>query len=391
MQHMTLPSDPSETAPPEIAPPETAPHDPALHPALRGTATSGSRRAFGVYIGRFEPPHQAHLLVMLEALQSVQTLIVVIGSARAARNTKNPFTAQERQDVIRAMLHEAGADTGRLRFVQVRDHLYDESRWLAEVRGGVQTHLGQSRDVKSCDVESRDVALVGHIKDDSSYYLRSFPDWEFLPTHVVSPLSATDVRRAYFAGRLTDVRGMVPPAVHTFLERFSQTPEYAELRAEDEALRATRAAWQSAPEPPTFLSADALVSCAGHVLLVRRAARPGRGLLALPGETLRPKETLLGGAARVVRQLTGLGPDVDLTAALQAEATFDHPDRSLRGRVVSHTFHFVLDRQTLPELSGEPEAGALARWVPLAEALAQPERLFEDHHEIIGRLGSELL
>ena len=28
----------------------------------------GRKRTFGVYIGRFEPPHDAHLAVMLEAL-----------------------------------------------------------------------------------------------------------------------------------------------------------------------------------------------------------------------------------------------------------------------------------------------------------------------------------
>ena len=376
MQHMTVPHAP-------------VPQTPDLADAPRPT------RAFGVYIGRFEPPHQAHLLVMLEALRSVQTLIVVIGSARAARNTKNPFTAQERQDMIRAMLEEAGADigsaetgsaetgsadTGRLRFVQVRDHLYDESRWLAEVRGGVQAHVG----------ESRDVALVGHIKDESSYYLRSFPDWTFLPTHVVSPLSATDVRRAYFAGHLEDVRGMVPPAVHTFLDAFRQTPDYAELRADTEALSEARAAWPSAPAPPTFLSADALLSCAGHVLLVRRAARPGRGLFALPGDLLGPKETLLGCAARAVRQRTGLGTALDLGAALRAEATFDHPDRSQRGRVVSHVFHFVLGQETPPEVvsgrgkSGGGEPGE-ARWLTWAELAEHPELLFEDHHEIVGR------
>ena len=315
---------------------------------------------------------------MLEALQSVQTLIVVIGSARAARNTKNPFTAPEREAVIRAMLAEAGADTGRLRFVHVRDWLYDEGRWLAQVRGGVQAHTGGSRDV----------VLVGHIKDGSSYYLRSFPEWEFLPTHVVSPLNATDVRRAYFAGRLEDVRGMVPPAIHALLDRFAQTPDCAELRADDELLREARAAWQTVPVPPTFLpptflSADALVSCAGQVLTVRRAERPGRGLLALPGELLGPQETLLGCAARAVRQVTGFGPELDLGAALRAEATFDHPDRSQRGRVVSHVFHFVLEGDTPPAL---PAGAGAARWLPLAEAAAHPELFFEDYAEITGRL-----
>ncbi|MFD1731375.1 adenylyltransferase/cytidyltransferase family protein [Deinococcus malanensis] len=167
-----------------------------------------------MYIGRFEPPHQAHLLVMLEALQSVQKLIVVIGSARAARNTKNPFTAEERQDLIWAMLLEAGVPKSRVLFVHVRDYFYNESLWLSEVQAGVQAHTRGSTDV----------ALIGHLKDESSYYLRSFPAWEFIPTHVVSALSATDVRRAYFEDRLEDVLGMVPPAVHAFLVRFHQTP-----------------------------------------------------------------------------------------------------------------------------------------------------------------------
>ena len=86
----------------------TAPRDPALTSPQPAARASGPRHAYGVYIGRFEPPHAAHLLVMLEALEQVQTLIVVIGSARAARNPKNPFTAGEREAVIRAMLAEAG-------------------------------------------------------------------------------------------------------------------------------------------------------------------------------------------------------------------------------------------------------------------------------------------
>ncbi|WP_291426823.1 adenylyltransferase/cytidyltransferase family protein, partial [Deinococcus sp.] len=87
--------------------------DPVLQSSAPVPGSQRRKRTFGVYIGRFEPPHQAHLLVMLEALQSVQKLIVVIGSAHAARNTKNPFTAEERQEVITAMLVGAGIARSR--------------------------------------------------------------------------------------------------------------------------------------------------------------------------------------------------------------------------------------------------------------------------------------
>ncbi|WP_019587243.1 bifunctional nicotinamide-nucleotide adenylyltransferase/Nudix hydroxylase [Deinococcus apachensis] len=347
----------------------TAPRDPAL---TSPPPTRARKRTFGVYIGRFEPPHAAHLLVMLEALQSVQKLIVVIGSARAARNTKNPFTAEERQEVITAMLREAGVARSRLLFVHVRDYFYNEGLWLSEVQGGVAEHTRGSSDV----------ALIGHIKDESSYYLRSFPAWEFIPTHVVSPLSATDVRRAYFEDRLEDVRGMVPPAVHTFLTRFSETPEYAELRAEYDYLREYRAAWAAAPFPPVFVTADAMITRSGHVLVVRRAGLPGRGRLAMPGGFLAPDETLLGCAARRAYQEAGLSEAVNLPAPLRAQAVFDYPDRSQRGRTVTHAFHFDLGIGQLPVLKAAAGA-ADAMWMPLSQALSQPELFFEDHHAII--------
>ncbi|MDV6373011.1 bifunctional nicotinamide-nucleotide adenylyltransferase/Nudix hydroxylase [Deinococcus arenicola] len=351
---------------------DLASSDPTLPPA-----PTRRKRTFGVYIGRFEPPHAAHLLVMLEALNSVQKLIVVIGSARAARNPKNPFTAEERQEVITAMLLEAGIARARLLFVHVRDYYYNEALWLSEVQRGVQ-HFTRG---------STDVALIGHVKDDSSYYLRSFPAWEFIPTHVVSPLSATDVRRAYFegpldGGGLDEVRGMVPPAVHAFLDRFHATPEYTELRAEYDHLREYRAAWADAPYPPVFVTADAVVTRSGHVLLVRRGGMPGRGRLAMPGGFLEQDETLLDCAVRETHEETGLGVGVDLRAALRGSAVFDYPERSLRGRTVTHAFHFDLGIGQLPLLQGGSDA-AEALWLPLGEALSSPELFFEDHHAII--------
>lgn len=335
-------------------------------------ATRTRKRTFGVYIGRFEPPHTAHLKVMQEALQSVQKLIIVIGSARAARNTKNPFTAEERQDIITSMLKEAGIPKSRLLFVHVRDYFYNESLWLSEVQAGVQAYTHGSSDI----------ALIGHIKDESSYYLRSFPAWEFIPTHVSSPLSATDVRKAYFEDRLEDVAGMVPPAVNTFLQDFRKTPEYTQLKEEYEYLKHYKDTWKDAPFPPIFVTTDAVITRSGHVLLVRRAGLPGRGRLAMPGGFLEQKETLLDSCIREIHEETGLSEAVNLPGNLKAQAVFDYPDRSQRGRTVTHAYHFDLGIGQLPTLRAASDA-AEAFWMPLNEALAQPELFFEDHHAII--------
>ncbi len=331
-----------------------------------------TKYAFGVYIGRFEPPHSAHLAVMLEALSRVHKLIVVVGSAKSARSVKNPWTAEERETLIADMLTAAGIARSRLLFTQVRDYFYNESLWLSEVQRGVS---GFTRG-------SGDVALVGHLKDASSYYLRSFPAWEYLPTKVESPLSATEVRRLYFSGDLRDTEKYVPGTVARFLEDFARTPEFAALRAEFDYLRDYRARWRGAPFEPVFTTTDAAVLRSGHVLLVRRAEHPGKGRLAMPGGFLNVGETLLESCLRELREETGLGGTLDLEAALRGRAVFDYPERSLRGRTVSHAFYFDLGIGQLPTLhAGSDAAGAL--WLPLGEAMAQPEQFFEDHHAII--------
>ena len=325
------------------------------------------KRTFGVYIGRFEPPHLAHLAVIQEALEQVQKLIVVIGSARGARTTKNPFTLEERQAMILSMAQGAGVARSRLLFVGVRDYFYNESLWLSEVQGGVAAHTRGSSDV----------ALIGH---ESSYYLRSFPAWEFLPAHVVSPLSATLVRKAYFEGQPT--AGLVPAPVEAFLEAFRRTPDYTELRQEYDYLAEYRRAWATSPFPPVFVTTDAAITRSGHVLLVRRGGQPGHGRLAMPGGFLDVGATLLASCMAKVRHETGLNPAIPLDSSLRAQAVFDYPDRSLRGRTITHAFHFDLGTGQLPAVRPGPE-NAAAFWMPLSEALSQPEAFFEDHHAII--------
>ena len=55
---------------------------------------------FLVFIGRFQPFHVGHLQVLKQALAQSAQVIVLIGSARQARNTRNPFTVAERAQMI---------------------------------------------------------------------------------------------------------------------------------------------------------------------------------------------------------------------------------------------------------------------------------------------------
>ncbi len=323
---------------------------------------------YGVFIGRFQPPHQTHIAVMLEALEQVQKLIVVIGSAKAARSIKNPLTAEERQALIQAALEQAGIEKSRVAFSHVRDYFYNEAMWLATVQNGVH----------GITKGSDHVALLGHIKDNSSYYLKSFPQWDYLPTKIVSSLSATEVRNALWTRQ--PIENLVNLSTAAWLENFQKTPDYQDLVLEYQYVQDYKKIWSTAPYPPVFVTTDSVVIKSGFVLVIKRGDHPGKGRYAMPGGFLNQKETLLEGCLRELLEETGLKLESDKT--LKNSAVFDYPDRSLRGRTVTHAFHFDLGIGSLPTIKGSDDA-ADAFWMPLSEALSKPELFFEDHHAII--------
>ena len=74
-----------------------------------------------LYIGRFEPVHNGHMALLQHALGGARQVIVVLGSAWQVRSPKNPFTWQERADMVRGALSPAQA--ARVQFLPVRDWL----------------------------------------------------------------------------------------------------------------------------------------------------------------------------------------------------------------------------------------------------------------------------
>ncbi len=346
-----------------------------MTPAQNQSKTQSKKQrkhTFGVFIGRFQPLHNAHLEVMLEAMTQVDKLIIVTGSARSARSVKNPFTAEERQAMILQALLERGANKNKILFGAVRDYFYNENLWLADVQ----------RVVVDLTKGNEDIALIGHLKDDSSYYLRSFPEWEFVPTQVESPLNATDLRNRYFAGESPSSLEIPAPA-QKFLEGFRASLEYADLASEYQYLQEYKKAWAAAPFPPVFVTTDAVVIRSGHVLVIKRKENPGRGKYALPGGFLDLKQSLLDSCIRELREETDISlSDSLLLDAVKGNFVFDYPARSLRGRTITHAFYFDLGSGQLPKVRAQDDA-ADAFWLPVSEVLAHLEWFFEDHYIII--------
>lgn len=336
-----------------------------------------------VFIGRFEPFHNGHAAVARFALSRAKKLIILVGSADTPRTIKNPWTVAERAVMIQAALDDA-AD--RLIIPPLRDHLYNETLWIA----AVQRTVAEAIKADGGGSDAR-IGLIGKDKDASSYYLQEFPQWDLVDVRHTETLSATELRRYLFEanqlnshGGLMLIRANVPGPVFDMLDAFRKnSPSFKQLVAEHHFIDTYRAAWADAPYPPTFSTTDAVVVHSGHVLLVRRRAEPGKGLWALPGGFVGQSESILESCLRELREETRLRIPVPvLKGSIKGQHVFDHPERSLRGRTITHAFHFEFPAGELPEVRGGDDADK-ARWVTVSEALEMGPQLFEDHLHIL--------
>lgn len=334
-----------------------------------------------VYIGRFQPFHNGHLQVIEHALDQARKVIVLIGSAHRPRNIRTPWTAPERA----AMVHAAvGKDTDRVVCASLRDYLYNEDAWVAAVQSAVAGILDD--DGASADAR---VGLIGPDAGERGFDRKAFPQWPLVEPRLIDVLPEEDIRRHFFSADPDDldhVQRNVPAPVSKLIDSFrKESDAYPTLAEEFRFVRDYRKGWESAPYPPTFVTVDAVVVHSGHVLLVRRGAQPGKGLWALPGGFVRHHESLEAAVLRELREETRLKLPVPvLRGSVRAREVFDHPDRSLRGRTITHAFHFSFPSGDLPPVKGGDDA-AKARWCPLATVRKMEEELYEDHFHILER------
>lgn len=341
------------------------------------------RYDYGVVIGRFQPFHNMHLELLRRALAQCDRVIVVIGSCNVARTVKNPWTGDEREIMIRACFRDGSThdefelDENRLRFVHARDYLYNDTLWLTAIQEQVYDQVFPGDDK---------IALFGHKKDESSFYLRYFPQWSFVDVGRLGDVDATHVRELMFRHDLIGVKHLVPAPTYDAMTSFFQTgQQWTDLKSEFDHYVEYRARWKGAPFPPTFVTVDTVVTCSGHVLLVKRGYNPGKGLLALPGGFLDQRERIVDGALRELREETGIKVATnDLKDMIVDQKVFDHPDRSLRGRTITHAFHIDLSRrfQKPPLVKGGDDA-AKAFWMPLLEVFSNEAMFFDDHAHVI--------
>lgn len=315
-----------------------------------------------VYIGRFSPFHLGHAHVLEQAIKASKLTIVLIGSSFQARSLKNPFTFEEREHMIRMWATSRKCDQQALIILPLVDHPYNDTKWIEQVQNTVKKAV-----TSFTPHDTIDISITGSDRDESTWYLHSFPQWQqALVSEYSRPddakVNATSVRNIMYGKPetlatpdiLAELQGLVtsahaeslgpkelmkklrstilhisqvkiaklnddelasaelqlrtklPPSSASFVTRFMATSQCSLLRREQAFVLAYKSAWSSAPYEPIFVTTDAVVVQSGHVLLVKRGAFPGEGLWALPGGFIDPQERLINCVVREIMEETDI-------------------------------------------------------------------------------------
>lgn len=343
---------------------------------------TNTNKKFGtvVYILRAQPLHKGHIETIKRAGELGDNVILIVGSAYRPRDYKNPFTYEERKDMIHNAIqeYELNIKTGaKFWTFPIRDTLYDDTAWVTSVQNIVYKNSNPKETI----------AIIGHEKDESSFYLKMFPTWSFVNQDLVEPLDATQIRQLYFSAKSNTnfFASVITKSTKLFLDDFQKTAEFTQIVKEREFIETYKKQFESLPYPPIFVTTDAVVIQSGHILLVKRRSEPGKGLWALPGGFVNAKtdKSVQASMIRELKEETCIKvPEKVLIGSIKNNRVFDAVERSARGRTITHAFYITLSEGewSLPKVKGSDDAEK-AQWVPLSQV--KSEDMFEDHYDII--------
>jgi len=319
-----------------------------------------------VLAGRFAPFGHAHLARVVDEIESGKTVTILVTGADASLSSRLPWTAAERLEMCRQALAEFGE---QIDFVADDDHPYDPEA----ARGAMVATLTSA--MKRVTEKSEPPHLGDNLYLEGASRLYMTTD----------DLTADEdrARAAYFAGDDAVLKTCVPPVIFDALQRLRQAESFKDMADEYRYVTDYRKSWEVAPYPPIFVTVDMVIVHSGRVLLIQRGGQPGRGLWALPGGFVDADETLEEAALRELREETGLDLGwSDERVKLKASHVFDDPQRSARGRTITHAYHVELAADETPMVTASDDAAA-AHWLAIEDLSSLRNQFFEDHGHIL--------
>jgi nicotinamide-nucleotide adenylyltransferase len=92
--------------------------------------------SIGLFIGRFQPFHKGHLHAIQELLKECDQVIIGIGSSQYSKTATNPFSAQERKEMIISTLKNNKIDNFSIFLIP---DIENDNEWINHVKKIIPT------------------------------------------------------------------------------------------------------------------------------------------------------------------------------------------------------------------------------------------------------------
>ena len=90
-----------------------------------------------LFIGRFQPFHNAHLLDIKKILKEADEIIIAVGSSQEKNTLENPFSYNERKQMIANVLKKNKIK--KCRIYPVPD-LYNDKKWIGYIKKNLPSY-----------------------------------------------------------------------------------------------------------------------------------------------------------------------------------------------------------------------------------------------------------
>ncbi|MFB6075898.1 MAG: nicotinamide-nucleotide adenylyltransferase [Candidatus Aenigmatarchaeota archaeon] len=282
----------------------------------------------GLFVGRFQPFHRGHLSTIRRALDEMDSLIIGIGSSEKAYTKTNPFTSEEREEMIRESIE------GNYTIKRIPD-INEYREWVEHV----EKRVGDFD-----TVYSGSVITIGLFRREG-YNIVELDD---------KKISGTEIRKMLTEDR-KEWKKYVPSGTEKVLkDRFGR-----------ERVKYLLKNYQKSDVTKTV---DGIIEYNGKLVLIERGQKPFKNEMAIPGGHVENGENMEKAVIREMREETGL--DFEIEGVL---GVYSDPKRDPRGNYITTVFY--------GRGEGELEAGDDASETHLVDEI--PNIMAFDHRKIL--------
>lgn len=300
----------------------------------------------------------------------IMVKVVLIGSSFMAPSHKNPFSYEVRSTWVKDV-------DPNINTIGISDFPHSDEELANEI---IKTVVDEYP-----NIDINDMCLVGHLKDDSSYYLNIFPEFKFVDHYLDADLHSSDIRDLTYKHRLRYVKGVIPPIVLDFLESYIHTDDCKHMENERDYQVNYMLDYDQLNFPPIFVTGDAVVLYDKCILLIRRGNAHGYGQWALPGGYLDATETVDRCIIRELEEETSFDM-LFANAKLVKTIVFDSPHRSVMARSITHAGLILVPTQEEFPVIAYGDDAIDAEWIPINSLINMRDKIFLDHYHIITKM-----